>query len=293
MFKLLVNIGTQLITEIISSIVIGIIGWSQIKKLKINKLLPVFYPGTKKRLEGIISSDESDIDENDIEWLSNTRVLHKLLITAELKEVVLNRNSKKNTKEIKAVIILSYIFSAKKSFESLEIIIKNGDIKWKIRNAAVISLSNILDREHSQDTEKKIKRLLFEESTMKKSTMKKFPVNTIECLKHFHDDDNILLKLMENVIDGSGKISKASISSIEFISSEREKELPRFFYHYAELVILTHKEQKYVNIMIAILQKKDNPPAIKVIEEVLDSGIYSDNGSRKDWPTLEKLTLEI
>lgn len=251
--------------------------WSWLKKIDTNKLLSIFFPETKKKLEGIIASDASDIDASDIEWFRKKRLLHKKFITEELNKIVQNTNSKENTKEIKALILLSHILSAKKSYKILENIIKGRNIKWKISNAAVISLENILSREDLEDTEKDIKKLLFEELSLEKH-----PDTTIECLKYFQDNKT-LLKLMEKIIDGANRISERAISSIKSICDERKEGLPRFFYHYAELVLLIGENQKIVKSIIVILKSQKNQYAEKLIEKTINRGRFSEYGEKSDW----------
>lgn len=279
MLKLLENIGIALITKIIFAIGTMVIGWSQIKKIKINKLLPIFFPETKKKLESIISSDENDIDESDIEWFRKKRLLHKKCITYELNEIVQNTNSKGNTKEIKAVILLSHILSIKESFNILKTIIKDNNIQWKISNVAVISLENILSRENLKDTKKHIKTLLFEELSKGEHT-----ANAIVCLKYFQNKGT-LLKLLEYVIDcqNKGGLGERAISSINSICTERKEGIPKFFYHYAELVLETGENQKIVNSMIKNLQDQKNQYAVAVITKIIDRGRFSEIGEKSDW----------
>jgi hypothetical protein len=277
--KLLVEIGTSLIAEIISPIVKWIIGCLPIKKIKINKLLSIFFPETKKKLEGIISSDESDIDESDIEWFQKKRLFHKKFIAYELNEIVQNSNSKGNIKEIKAVILLSHILSIKESFNILKTIIEDKDIKWQISNVAVISLENILSRENLKDTKKHIETLLFSELRREEHR-----VNAIVCLKYFQED-KILLKLLEYVIDcqNKGGLGERAISTINSICTEKKEGIPKFFYHYAELLLETGENQKIVNSIIVILKSQKNQYAENLIEKTIDRGRFSEYGEKSCW----------
>jgi len=287
-FKLLEDIGTHLITKIFLFIVTGIIGLLGIKKIKINKLLPIFFPEIKKKLEDIISVDE--IDENDevIECFREKCIIKRKIVKELLIQNVRYANSKGKRKEINAVTLLSLILPIEDSFNILKVFIEDEHIDMRISKVAVYKLKNILLREGlANEDREKIRHLLVNELNRERHK-----INAIECLKHIPDEET-LIKLLPYIIDCKAeyKVCKVAISSIEAICDKIKEFVSDIFYHYAELVSLVSENQKIVNSIIVILKSQKNRRAQILIDKIIDRGRFSEIGEKSDWiETREILT---
>ncbi len=178
-------------------------------------------------------------------------------------------------------------YPPQKGFEFLKNIIEDKDINQKITDIAILSLNNVLNKAQ-KDIKKDIRKLVFEELMRGRHK-----TNAIVCLRSFQDDET-LLKLLENIIDGSAKIAAVAIDSLDSICNELKEGIPKFFYHYAKLILLISEEPKIVNSMIEILQgQKDSSSAKEVIEFMIDNGRFSEDNEKGKWTDTNRMLTRI